>query len=696
MPMSNRLAAESSPYLRQHAGNPVHWWPWCDAALDEARRLDRPILLSIGYSACHWCHVMAHESFEDPATAEVMNTLFVNIKVDREERPDLDRVYQLAHQALTRRGGGWPLTVFLTPDDLMPFFAGTYFPKTPRYGMPGFVQVLRQVRDGYDRQREQIRTQNAALAEFLTGLAQGAGDLAAALTPKPVQAALAELERRFDREWGGFGSAPKFPHCAELALLFEIGDRRPESAPHWRHLVLHSLRRMAEGGIHDQLSGGFCRYSVDARWEIPHFEKMLYDNAQLLPLYARAAAETGEAVFVEAADGIGHWLEREMRAPDDGHFSALDADSDDGRGQSHEGAFYLWSREQVSALLSQDDYALAAARFGFDRPANFEDRAWNPIQAAEVDALAERFGQSPARILTRLDSIRRTLFGARARRPRPGLDDKRLTAWNALLASGYARAAGWLNRPDWGSRAQAIVHFLRAKVWVDGRLRASHQGGVARFEACLEDHAFLLEALLDTLALTPEPRWLEWAVELAGHLLERFEDRGHGGFFHTAHDHETLIVRLRPVTDEALPSGNGVAARALLRLGHLLGEARFVDAAERALRAAGPDLENLPQACATMVSALAEHLDPSRQVVVRLPAAGADPWLERGRTLGARGTRLVLLPADAAVLPQYPAKPSGVAYVCIGTRCLAPATSVSELDARLEESATTTVPDGPR
>jgi len=688
----NRLARESSPYLLQHAGNPVHWWPWCEEAFAQARQTGKPVLLSIGYSACHWCHVMAHESFEDEASAEVMNRLFVNIKVDREERPDLDRIYQLAHQALTQRAGGWPLTLFLDAQSRLPFFAGTYFPKAARHGLPPFVAILERVRDWVDNHPDDLSAQNAALADFLADSgrapASASGIDSASLEAAPIDAALSSLESSFDAVWGGFGGAPKFPHSGEIGFLLDAADRsdKPADAERWRRMALLSLRRMAEGGIHDQLGGGFCRYSVDARWEIPHFEKMLYDNALLLPQFARAAALSGEAIHRDAAEGIVDWLAREMRADDDGHFAALDADSDAGHGHPEEGAFYVWTQEQLRSLLSDADFALAAARFGFDRPANFEAQHWNPLLAASTDHLANQLKQPDAEIAARLDDIRDTLLKARAQRPRPGLDNKRLTAWNALLASGLFRAAGWLRRPDWAERGQAILRFLYAKVWIDGRLHASHQGGVARFRGYLDDHAFVLESLLDSMTLHPQAQWLDWARALADDLLTRFEDRAEGGFFFTADDHETLIARLKPFTDEATPSGNAVAARALLRLGRLTGDTRYLDAAERTLTAASAQFNRHPQACTQMLATLREWLNPSAHVVIRLPSA-ADPalWYAAAAASAARGTEAVLLAAEDTACPNFPATPEGVAYVCQGTHCLPPVRQPTDIARRLAE-----------
>ncbi|HEY6984470.1 MAG TPA: DUF255 domain-containing protein, partial [Rhodanobacteraceae bacterium] len=365
--MPNRLARETSPYLRQHADNPVDWWAWCDEALATARRTNTPILLSIGYAACHWCHVMAHESFEDEATARVMNARYVNIKVDREERPDIDKVYQLAHQALARRGGGWPLTVFLAPDGLMPFFAGTYFPKTPRYGMPAFVQVLEGVRAWFDAKPDEVRAQNDALAGFLADYGRGDAH-AAALDDAPIRLALERIAATFDRENGGHVGGPKFPHAGEIELL--LAHARDESASTLspRAMAYRTLERIALRGLDDHLGGGFFRYCVDAQWEIPHFEKMLYDNAQLLPVYAEAAAVLDEPGFLHPADACAAWAAREMIAPSGGFWSSLDADS-----EGEEGRYYIWRRDEVRALLDDDEFAVVESRYGLDRPPNFED-----------------------------------------------------------------------------------------------------------------------------------------------------------------------------------------------------------------------------------------------------------------------------------------------------------------------------------
>ena len=690
--MPNRLAAEASPYLRQHADNPVDWWPWSAEALSSAREQNKPVLLSIGYSACHWCHVMAHESFEDDATARVMNALFVNIKVDREERPDLDKIYQLSHQALTQRGGGWPLTVFLSPDDLVPFYAGTYFPKDARYGMPPFARVLEQVRGFWDARRADVRKQTAALAEFLHDYDRGEVT-AAALDDAPIRSALAQIERSFDAGHGGHRGAPKFPHCPEMELLLDLDAKNG--------MVELTLSRMADGGIHDQLGGGFCRYSVDERWEIPHFEKMLYDNAQLLPLYAAmsglagttsaaprdgidCATATGSRAAGDRWSAVAHellaWLVREMVAPGGGFYTALDADS-----EHEEGKFYVWQRDEVRALLNDAEFAVAERCFGLDRPPNFEHSSWNLIVASPLERIARDLAIGPDAAAAQLASAKHKLFAARARRVRPGLDDKILTANNALMIAGIARATRLLDAPPLIGLADNALDFLYRAAWRDGRLCAKAGDDAMRFPGYLDDHAFLLDALIECLQCRWNARDLHWAAQLADALLQRFEDRQHGGFFFTAHDHEALPQRPKPWIDEAVPSGNGVAARALLRLGHLLGATRYADAAERTLRAAYSTMQQMPHACPTLLRALHDRLDPRTHVVVRCAAGVAgDSWR---RALAAAGSARQIdgyaIPEDAGALPgllevqKYTS--AGVAYVCRGASCLPPVTRVQDL-----------------
>jgi uncharacterized protein YyaL (SSP411 family) len=687
---SNHLAGETSPYLLQHAHNPVEWYPWGEAALARAAHEDRPILLSIGYSACHWCHVMAHESFEDPATAALMNQLFVNIKVDREERPDLDKIYQLAHQMLARRAGGWPLTMFLAPGSLIPFFGGTYFPRVPRYGMPAFSEILERIAAFYRQHRAEVEAQNGELmAVFASMDAHPPADHSAVLEPSVLDMARHQLGQSFDPLQGGFGQAPKFPHPPNLERLLRhwaASKRRGRPDDQALHMTVFTLEKMARGGIYDHLGGGFCRYAVDALWMIPHFEKMLYDNALLLPLYARAWRAIGTPLFRRTALETADWVMREMQAPAGGYYSALDADS-----EGEEGKFYVWSQEEIRGLLDEAEYRVFAPRFGLDRAANFEGH-WHLYIAATVTEIARAGGETEETIRRRLDQARATLLAARARRVHPGRDEKILTAWNALMIRGMAIGARLLEEPALLDSAERALAFIRAHLWSDGRLLATCKDGRAHLRAYLDDYAFLLDALLELL----QTRWhgadLEFAVQLAEALLAHFEDRENGGFFFTAHDHEPLIHRPKPFGDDALPAGNAVAARALGRLGHLLGETRYLDAAERALRAAWPQLAELPYAHNTMLDALEEYLEPPPLVVVRAAAAEGAEWLRsvHGDHGGDEAVLAYAIPPDAGTLPGVlgacPAEGQDpVAYVCRGLSCSAPVHTVEDLRARLQE-----------
>ena len=684
-PSSNRLANATSPYLRQHAHNPVDWWPWCAEALERARQEDRPILLSIGYSACHWCHVMAHESFEDPATAALMNRLYVNIKVDREERTDLDRIYQSAHQLLARRPGGWPLTLFLTPDDQTPFFTGTYFPNEPRHGLPAFRNLLVQIEAAYRSQPGPIREQNQAVREALAEL-NPSPDTDADLDDSPLEQAQRQLADSFDHRDGGFGRAPKFPQCGSLELLLRhwaasAARGAPDGAA--LHRATHTLERMILGGINDQLGGGFCRYSVDDRWMIPHFEKMLYDNGPLLALCCDAWRATGRELFRDAGRATAAWVMREMQAPEGGYWSSLDADS-----EGEEGRFYVWEPGQMRDLLGADEYPLFAARFGLDRPANFEGR-WHLHVQRDLPSLAREHGLDEAQVAVRLEQARTRLLAARAERPRPARDEKILTSWNALMIKGMARAARVLGRTDCLDSAERALRFIRAHLWRDGRLLAAHTDGNGHLMAYLDDYAYLLDALLELL----QTRWarpdLDLAVALAEALLTHFMDPA-GGFYFTAHDHEPLIHRPKPLGDDSMPSGNGIAAHALLRLGHLLGEIRYRDAAERTLRLAEPHLRQYPQAHAALLIALEEWLSPSTTLVIRADPADFAIWRAAVPSDLAPRRLMLLVPASEQTLPgllgERPVRPGGVAYLCSGTHCAPPLTSPEGLRQALAEN----------
>jgi uncharacterized protein YyaL (SSP411 family) len=670
--MANRLATATSPYLRQHAGNPVAWHPWSEEALTLAKNEDKPILLSIGYSACHWCHVMAHESFEDPAVAAVMNERFVNIKVDREERPDLDQIYQTAHALMTRRSGGWPLTMFLTPAGA-PYFAGTYFPKLPRYGLPGFLEILPRIADAYRDQGPAIAEQSERLARALDALEPG--EPAGALPSAAPARDLAQLKQRFDPVDGGFGGAPKFPHAAELGFCLRAAALHDDEEA--RTIVRTSLARMAAGGIFDQLGGGFCRYSVDAQWSIPHFEKMLYDNAALLALYADASRALREPAFRAVATQIVGWLVRELRAPDGGFYSSLDADS-----EGVEGKFYVWTRDEVRAVLSDDEYAVAALCYGLDGAPNFEGHAFHLRVVASPADIASRLRLSPDEVEARLARARAALLERRAARVRPGLDDKILTSWNALMIGALARASRALDEPAFADLAFAALDALVESAWRGGRLYATRHGDApATLHAYLDDHAFLLAALLEAMQARFRPRDFALAVELADVLLARFEDPELGGFWFTSHDHERLYHRTKPAHDNATPSGNGIAAQSLITLGHLAGEPRYLDAAERALKLFAPGLAESAGAQSTLQVALDRLLVPPGTLVLDGAAGQTREWqraLEREYRPDVVIVDIAGVEAPAALRKGATPPQGAQGWICRGLQCLPP---VSTLDA---------------
>jgi uncharacterized protein len=680
--LRNHLADETSPYLLQHADNPVEWYPWGEAALRRAKQENKPILLSIGYSACHWCHVMAHESFEDAATAALMNELFVNIKVDREERPDLDKIYQVAQQMLTHGSGGWPLTMFLTPQE-QPFFGGTYFPKEPRYGMPAFRELLQRVAAYYREQGAEIAAQNqqlqAALAAMVPRPAGGA-----ALDASALAQARAALEQSFDPQFGGFSGAPKFPHSTSIERCMRQWYASATSAePDLKALYMASLTltRMAEGGLYDQLGGGFARYSVDGAWMIPHFEKMLYDNGQLLCEYARAHLATGETLFAQVANETADWLLRDMRSAEGSFYSSLDADS-----EGREGKFYAWSRGEIQALLTPREYSAFSARFGLDRAANFEGE-WHLHTTASFEAIAGTLNESTRAVRALVDSSRAKLLRARNLRVWPARDEKILTAWNALIIKGLAIASRVLRRPELAEAAGTAVDFLRRHLWRDGRLLATYKDGRAHLPAYLDDYAFLAEALLELL----QTRWrssdLDFARQLAEVLLDQFEDTEDGGFFFTARDHERLIHRSKTFGDESVPSGNGVAASTLCRLGYLLGDTRYIDSAERTLRAAWAGIQDYPQAHMSLVNALEDFLASMQILVIRGEAPQAAHWSGVLSALYAPTRMIFAIPSDAELPAGLAAKRPGettVAYLCSGMTCSAPLQSLEEVTRTLK------------
>jgi uncharacterized protein len=601
--VANALAQESSPYLRQHAENPVEWLPWGPVALERARAENRPLLVSIGYSACHWCHVMERESFEDPATARVMNESFVCVKVDREERPDVDAIYMEAVQGMTGHGG-WPLNVFLTPEQL-PFYGGTYFPPEPRHDMPAWTQVLQAIAESWEQNSEEIRAGGERLRERLSG---GARLEPSSERPNEelLEQAVARLAESFDPRHGGFGRAPKFPQTPVLEFLIARGERA---------MSLASLHAMADGGIHDQLGGGFARYSVDASWTVPHFEKMLYDNALLARAYLHGWQATGDARLLEVCKDTLGWALREMRGPEGGFYSALDADS-----EGVEGRFYVWSVEQLRDALGPDADA-AIAWLGATEQGNFSD-PHHPEPGLNV---LQAHGPDPGREAR--ERIRARLLAARGQRVRPGLDDKRLTSWNALTICALADAGGAIGGDD-GRRyldaASACAEFIARDLRDQhGRLLRTYNHGHAKLDAYLEDHAFLLEALIALFEASCEERWLEQAVALADQTIARFADTEHGGFFSTAADAEALITRRKDLEDSPIPSGSSSVAVGLLRLAQITGDREYERHALGALALVLEIAPRHPTAFGHMLQALHWHLAPARPLACLRPSGCA-------------------------------------------------------------------------
>ncbi len=589
----NRLQHETSPYLLQHADNPVDWYPWGEEAFAAARAEDKPVLLSVGYSACHWCHVMAHESFEHEPTAELMNQLFINVKVDREERPDVDDIYMQAVLAITRGGGGWPMTVFLTPEG-KPFFGGTYYPREPRPGMPTFRQLMEAVHDAYRNRRDDIEEQASALTEALSrdalAITTEADNLNAALLDK----AAAGLLRQIDKINGGFGSQPKFPNPMNLEYLLRHYQRTGDEDA--LQAVTFSLDKMARGGIYDQIGGGFARYSVDARWLVPHFEKMLYDNAQLSRLYLHAWQITGDAAFRQTAEDIYDYILREMTAPDGGYYSATDADS-----EGVEGKFFVWTLDEISEALAPitdelpDAVEIAEVYFGLSAAGNFEGS--NILHRPHDDETAARkLGLTLDELHTALSLIKDRLYAIRTLRVPPVLDDKILTSWNGMMLASLAEAGRVLDRDDYRAAAERSGQFMLAALLDErGRLYRTHKDGQSKLNGYLEDYANLIDALLELYQTTYLEHWFTEARRLADVVLAHFP-AADGGFYDTSDDHETLIVRPRSLQDNAAPAGNTMMARQLLRLAAYTGDTRYEAAAISTLALLADAMSEYPQA----------------------------------------------------------------------------------------------------
>ena len=714
--MSNRLARERSPYLLQHAENPVDWFPWGDEAFAKARDENKPVFLSIGYSTCHWCHVMEHESFENPSVASVLNRDFVSIKVDREERPDVDRVYMMFVQATTG-AGGWPMSVWLTPD-LKPFFGGTYFPPESRWGRPGFVDILKELARAWNQERDKVVTSADTILDRLremTGADEAAPDRSPVAGVEAIDIGVATFAQTFDRRHGGFGGAPKFPRPSELFFLLEAhaltGNVRA------REMALETLHAMALGGIRDHIGGGFHRYSVDAEWRVPHFEKMLYDQAQLVLAYLDAAQTSGEAFFADVAEDTLAYVRRDLTSPDGAFYSAEDADSEvaeKAEGERHEkkeGAFYVWAASEIDGLLG-DDAPIARRRFGIEDAGNAladpqgEFQGENiPYVAQSIDDIAARTGKTAADVQTALDRARSTLFKARAARPRPHLDDKVITAWNGMMIAAFARAARMLvdspRRGDWLETARGAARALLAHVWRAGekRLLRRYRDGEAAVDGFCEDYAFLTWGLLELFEASGEAAWLEHALELASVQVDQFFDERDGGWFSTTGRDPSVLLRLKEDYDGAEPSAASVTVRNFLVLGNLTGDPAHTDRARRTLERYGSQIGRVVRVMPFMVSNVIYWHARKLQIVFAGPRNSADTLALERVAAGRYLPFAVTVPVEAGAsqktlstrLPWLGAmtgrdgQPS--AYVCYDFTCQAPVTDAAALEQQLSEIA---------
>ncbi|MEZ4651703.1 MAG: thioredoxin domain-containing protein [Candidatus Eisenbacteria bacterium] len=665
-----RLAGASSPYLRQHAGNPVDWYPWGKEALEKSRREDRPIFLSIGYAACHWCHVMERESFEDEGIAEFLNEHFVNIKVDREERPDLDDIYMAAVQMIAGQGG-WPMSVFLTPD-LVPFFAGTYFPPEDRYGRPGFRRLLRGLFEAYRTRRDEIEKGADQVIQALRAFS---------VTPESTSApsraswdrVVSALRSTFDEEFGGFGSAPKFPHSFSLQILLREHARNGDAE--LLHMVEKTLDGMALGGLYDHLGGGFHRYSTDSNWLVPHFEKMLYDQALLAVAYAEALQVTRAPLYERVLRGTCDYVLNDLTAPEGGFYSTEDADS-----EGEEGRYYVWTASEVTRLLGPDAPLFAAA-YDVTEDGNWEGTTiLQRVRSAEE--LSAEHGMTPDDVEGRLDQCRRQLLATRLERVRPARDEKILTAWNGLMIRALARAARVLGEPRFAAAAERAAEFVLENVVVEGRLHRVAMDGVVTVPGYLEDHVNLASGLVDLYEATFDQKWLSEAARVMEMAVPLFADDA-GGFFLTAEDHTDLIVRMKMSQDGSVPSGNSMAAETLQRLGRLLGRADLEERGEGTLRAFAAYLEKMPEGLHQMLLALDVSDGPRREIVLVGPPG---PELDAMRRIVDQTflPRTVLCHTEggggSALLDGKTAVGGRVtAYVCQDFVCGAPTTDLGEL-----------------
>ena len=681
----NRLGEEVSPYLLQHADDPVAWQPWDAQALELARRLDRPIMLSIGYSACHWCHVMAHESFQDAQTAEILNRLFISIKVDREERPDLDKIYQSAQLLITQRSGGWPLTMFLSPLNQTPFFGGTYFPKQSRYGLPSFIELLEKVSSYYANEKEDLgaygKSVQTALGKIFS--VQSPADTSEINASLLAQQATTTLTQMFDQRHGGFGNEPKFPNGHFIDFLLKQSWRKTGDYQRSQYMALYTLENICRGGIYDQLGGGFCRYSVDERWAIPHFEKMLYDNASLLGLCATAGSITQNPLFLNSAHETASWILQDMQSPEGGYFSALDADS-----EGKEGEYYVWSKEEIESLCDHQNYPAFALRYGLSTLANFEGR-WNLWQQHTIEDVAQQLSLTADDTAERISEAKQTLLNHRhSQRIPPQRDEKILTAWNGLMIKNMARCGYLLDKPEYLHSAKRAFDFIRNNLWDGQHLFTSYKDGQIKPYAFLDNYAFVIDSALELCQAQWDSDVFAFACRLADELLLQFEDSTNGGFFFTPHNHENLIQRPKALADEATPSGYGIACEVLLTLGSITANTTYLDAVHRALGASRTSLSQSPEHHCSILNAMLDYGYGRQTLIIRALPEHLSDWLAATAKHYNPARICFAIPADETIafdgLADKSPRDDACAYLCQGTQCQPPLMSLQALNEFLQ------------
>ena len=669
----NLLSRETSPYLLQHSDNPVDWFPWSEEAIEKAKQESKPILLSIGYSSCHWCHVMAHESFEDEETSALMNKYFINIKLDREERPDLDKIYQVSYQLLTNQAGGWPLTVFINPETLEPFFVGTYFPKVSRYGLPSFKEVLGGVYRYFNENESKIQADGLAIKQSLLKMDAFLGHEPKELDHSLVMNLFKNIQEYFDHENGGFGSAPKFPPCHKIDFLIRLlSDHSVEKKDKDLAFLMadSTLKIIAERGLYDHLEGGFFRYSVDQKWEIPHFEKMLYDNAQLIRLYALMYMVSNNPQYKDIVLSVSDWMRDKMLSDQNLFYSAIDADTD-----QQEGGTYVWSEEEIQKLLEPSEYLILKQHFGLDQEKNFEDSFHLQIKRQLPD-VAKMLNLSLEKAVHLKETALKKLLQAREMRAQPEIDRKLLTGINALTISGLSLCAIAFNNEELKSSSLKCMNSLLSLNFRDGVLYTQPDHASNEVEGFLDDYALTINAIMHTLELSWNTEYLMIAIRLASRMIDQFYDSQDGGFYFSSVAHYGLFHRGKSFFDDATPSGNSIAAKDLLRLGFLTGRLDFIDIAERILKTANASMKSRLDATTSLNSLVMEYLQPIDVIILRGSRKDLELWQTQTRKLVKRRTICYAIPGDELDLPEGLStkafEGTNVAYICNGFSCSKP------------------------